>query len=131
MPVFTFEHIHIVSADPTNAAKWYEAAFGAKIISVPKFPDGRDRAEVRLEGFRILIRSPRTESLPSEDSPMSRRGIEHFGIRVDNMDAAVAHLKSKGVPLLDGPKLSLPSGYTVAFVMAPDNVLIELLQYDS
>ena len=130
MPAFTFEHIHLVSADATKAAQWYEATFGAKIISVPKFPDGRDRAEVRLGGFRILIRSPRDESQSGEDSPMSRRGIEHFGIRVDNMDAAVAHLKSKGVPLMDGPRLSLPSGYTVAFVRAPDNVLIELLQYD-
>jgi lactoylglutathione lyase len=131
MPTFTFEHIHLVSIDPTKAAKWYEAVFGAKIIPVPKFADGRDRAEVRLGGLRLLIRSPRSESLPSEDSPMSRGGLEHFGIRVDNMDAAVAHLTSKGVTLLEGPKLSLPSGYTVAFVMAPDNVLIELLQYDS
>ncbi len=131
MPAFTFEHIHLVSADPTKAAKWYEAVFGAKIIPGPKFPDGRDRAEVRLGGLRLLIRSPRGKSLPGEDSPMSRRGIEHFGIRVDNMGAAVAHLQSKGVTLLEEPKLSLPSGYTVAFVMAPDNVLIELLQYDS
>jgi hypothetical protein len=47
------------------------------------------------------------------------------------MEAAVAHLKSRGVNLIDGPKVSQPSGYIVAFVMAPDNVLIELGQYDS
>jgi hypothetical protein len=47
------------------------------------------------------------------------------------MDAAVAHLNSKGVKLVEGPKFSLPSRYTVAFVMAPDNVLIDLGQYDS
>jgi catechol 2,3-dioxygenase-like lactoylglutathione lyase family enzyme len=131
MPAFTFEHIHLVSADATKAAKWYENVFGAKIIPVSKFPNGRDRAEVSLGGFRIQIRSPRGESQSGEDSPMSRRGIEHLGIRVDNMDAAVERLKSKGVALVEKPRISLPSGCTVAFLMAPDNVMIELLQFES
>jgi lactoylglutathione lyase len=131
MPTFSIDHVHLVSADATKTAKWYETVFGATIIPVPKFPDGRDRAEVSLGEVRLLIRSPRGESQSGEDSPMTRRGLEHFGIRVDNMDAAVAHLNSKGVKLVEGPKFSLPSRYTVAFVMAPDNVLIELAQYDS
>jgi len=131
MPTFTIDHVHLVSADATKAAKWYETVFGAKIIPVPKFPDGRDRAEVSLGGVRLLIRSPRGDSQAAEDVPTKRRGLEHFGIRVDNMEAAVAHLKAKGVNLIEGPKVSQPSGYIVAFVVAPDNVLIELAQYDS
>jgi lactoylglutathione lyase len=131
MPKFTVDHVHLVSADATKAAKWYERVFCAEIIPVPKFPDGRDRAEVSLGGIRILIRSPRGESQSNQDSPMTRHGLEHFGIRVDNMDAAIAQLKAKGVKLVEGPKLSQPSGYRIAFVMAPDNVLIELAQYDS
>jgi lactoylglutathione lyase len=131
MTKFTIDHIHLVSADATKAAKWYQAAFGAKIIKVPKFPDGRDRAEVSLGGFRVLIRSPRGESQSEEDIPMTRRGLEHFGIRVDDIDAVVSQLKDKGVKLVEETKLSQPSGYKIAFVMGPDNVLIELAQYDS
>ena len=131
MPSFTIDHIHLVSGDATAAAKWYSEVFGAKIIPTAKFPDGRDRAEVDMGGVRLLIRSPRDDKQTGKDSPKSRRGLEHFGLKVDNMEAAVAHIKSKGVEVFDGPKVSMPSGLTVAFVTAPDNVLIELAQYPS
>ena len=44
------------------------------------------------------------------------------------MNAAVAYIKSKGIKFLEEPRISLPSGNTVAFLMAPDNVMIELVK---
>ncbi len=61
-------------------------------------------------------------------TPKKRRGLEHFGLSVDDMNAAVAYIKSKGIKFLEEPRISLPSGNTVAFLMAPDNVMIELVQ---
>ncbi len=128
MPQFSYDHIHLVSADPNKAAKWYEQAFGAKIKETGKYPDGGDRVELSLSGTRLLIRSPRGATQSAEDSPHSRRGLEHFGLKVDDMRAAVAAIKSKGIKFQEEPRISLPSGNTVAFLMGPDNVLIELVQ---
>ena len=128
MPQFSYDHVHLVSVDPRKAATWYERAFGAKIKEVGKYPDGGDRVELSLAGTRILIRSPRGASQSAEDSPHGRRGLEHFGLKVDDMNAAVAAIKAKGIKFLEEPRISLPSGNTVAFLMGPDNVMIELVQ---
>ncbi len=128
MPKFSYDHVHLVSADPVKAADWYKKAFDAKVIDIGKYPDGGDRVELTLEGTRILIRSPRDAKQAVADVPKSRRGLEHFGLKVDNMKAAVAYIKGKGIPFLEEPRISLPSGHTVAFLMAPDNVMIELVE---
>jgi len=128
MPHFSYDHVHLVSADPAKAAEWYKKAFDAKTIAVGKYPDGGDRVELTIEGSRILIRSPRDAKQSKNDIPKNRRGIEHFGLKVDDMKAAVAYIKGKGIPFLEEPRLSLPSGHTVAFLMAPDNVMIELVE---
>ena len=128
MAKFSYDHVHLVSADPKKAAAWYEKAFDAKIKEVGKYPDGGDRVELSLAGTRLLIRSPRGAGQSADDSPHGRRGLEHFGLLVDDMKSAVAAIKSKGIKFLEEPRISLPSGNTVAFLMGPDNVMIELVQ---
>ena len=54
-------------------------------------------------------------------------GLEHFGLTVDNIDAAVAELKGKGVAFTMEPKTIRP-GVRIAFLTAPQNVSIELIQ---
>jgi catechol 2,3-dioxygenase-like lactoylglutathione lyase family enzyme len=54
-------------------------------------------------------------------------GLDHFGLTVENIDAAVAELKAKGVPFTVEPKTIRP-GVRIAFLTAPQNVSIELLQ---
>lgn len=127
MPHFSYDHIHLVSANPIEAGKWYQKAFDAKLLNTGKYPDGGDRVELTIEGTRLLIRSQRDTKQSTEDAPKSRRGLEHFGLKVDDMNAAVASIKSRGIKFLEEPRLSLPSGHTVAFLMAPDNVMIELV----
>jgi len=127
MPQYNYHHIHLVSADPTKAAEFYQRAFGAKSVSVGKFPDGGARIELDLGGTRLLLRPPRNASQTAQDSPRQRQGLEHFGLTTDNIDAAVADLKAKGVKFQD-ELTTLPSGVKMAFVLAPDNVSIELMQ---
>ena len=54
-------------------------------------------------------------------------GLDHFGLRVDDMDAAVAELKRRGAHFSVEPRTIRP-GVRIAFVQAPDNVRIELLE---
>jgi len=54
-------------------------------------------------------------------------GLDHFGLTVADIDAAVAELKSKGVPFTMEPKTIRP-GVRIAFLTAPQDVSIELIQ---
>jgi catechol 2,3-dioxygenase-like lactoylglutathione lyase family enzyme len=54
------------------------------------------------------------------------QGLDHFGLRVNNIDAVVADLKAKGVHFTMEPTTVRP-GVRVAFLRAPEGVSIELL----
>ena len=56
-----------------------------------------------------------------------KQGLDHFGLRVDDMDEAVAELKRRGAQFTLEPRTIRP-GVRIAFVQAPDNVRIELLE---
>ena len=128
MPRYIYDHVHLVSPDPLSAATFYELAFDAKRVAAGQYPDGGTRVELDIEGTRLLIRSPRGVHQSAEDNPDKRHGMEHFGLRTDDIEAAVADLKVKGVKFIEEVRVSLPTGSKIAFIMAPDNVKIELLQ---
>jgi len=54
-------------------------------------------------------------------------GVEHIGLAVDDLDAALADLAAKGVTLLSGPTQARP-GVRIAFIEAPDAVRVELIE---
>jgi methylmalonyl-CoA/ethylmalonyl-CoA epimerase len=72
-----------------------------------------------------------------EDSPVARflqkrgEGIHHICFEVDNIDAALARLKSRGVQLIDEKPYIGTGGKKIAFIhpKAAHGVLIELYQY--
>jgi lactoylglutathione lyase len=127
MPEYRYDHVHLVSADPLKAAEFYETAFGARRVSVGKFPDGGARVELNLGGVRLLLRPPRNSSQTAQDNPRQRQGLEHFGLTTPNIEVAVADLKAKGIKFQD-ELATLPTGVKMAFIIAPDNVSIELMQ---
>jgi catechol 2,3-dioxygenase-like lactoylglutathione lyase family enzyme len=54
-------------------------------------------------------------------------GIHHLAMMVDNLDEAYVELKEKGAKFLLPPKVT-SSTSRIAFVVAPENVLIELIE---
>jgi catechol 2,3-dioxygenase-like lactoylglutathione lyase family enzyme len=125
MTRFTWEHIHLRSPDPAATAQWYHDKLGAEIIRTPQ-PDGSTRYDLDLTGQKIFI--AKADPASTGASPQTPyMGLDHFGLRVENIDAAVEELKSKGVPFTVEPKTIRP-GVRIAFLTAPQNVSIELLQ---
>ena len=61
-----------------------------------------------------------------------RGGIQHIALRVDNLEAALADLKEKGVRLIDETPRIGAGGAKIAFVhpKASHGVLLELCQRD-
>jgi lactoylglutathione lyase len=125
MTKYTWEHIHLRSPDPGATAEWYQDKLGAEVIRTP-LPDGSTRFDLDLTGQKIFI--AKADPAATGASPQTPyMGLEHIGLTVENIDAAVAELKGKGVPFTMEPKTIRP-GVRIAFLTAPQNVSIELIQ---
>ena len=126
MPVYSYDHIHLRSRDPMATAQYYRKMFDAKIIESIQ-SDGQKRIDLDLSGLTIFI----ARVLPEADVPPGpaepHLGLDHFGLRVDDLDQAVADLKRRGAEFAVAPRTIRP-GVRIAFLRAPDDVRIELLE---
>ena len=122
-----FDHLHLVVPDPEKVADFFVKAFGAEKVSVDKLSDGRIRAELNITGGRIIINTPQPNDTRVPDSPRRRYGTEHFGMKVDDLVGALQRCRAAGAELVQNVTQIRP-GTRIAFFMAPDNVLVELLE---
>jgi catechol 2,3-dioxygenase-like lactoylglutathione lyase family enzyme len=124
LSAFSFDHIHLRSPDAEAAAKFYVECFGA--IITDRVRNGAAlRVVMDLVGVTLFIEEvPATT--PAAPVP-PHQGIEHIGLKVTDMDAAVAALKASGVRFTAEPSSPRP-GLRIAFLAAPDGVTVEILQ---
>jgi len=127
---YEFDHVHIKSAEPGATADWYVKAFDFKIVSdaVRIWGDRFIRCET-TDGAIINISGARTNEKMGEGDGGAHWGIEHFGIKVDDIDYEIERLTGLGAKLLEGP-VDVPGvGLRIAFIKAPADVRIEIMQY--
>lgn len=128
MPKYTYDHIHLRTKQPEDMASWFEKMFDAQVIHSVQ-SDGFVRTDLDIDGLMVFI-APVPADEAMESSPRDPHlGLDHFGFRVDNLEETVAELKSRGAEMAREPRTIRP-GVHVAFVRAPDDVRIELLQRD-
>jgi catechol 2,3-dioxygenase-like lactoylglutathione lyase family enzyme len=125
-PVYRYDHMHVRSRDAKKTAEYYRDMFDAEIVESIQ-SDGKPRTDLDLNGLTIFIAvvPPEATTPPAPTEPYV--GLDHFGLRVENMDEAVAELKRRGATFTMEPRTIRP-GVRIAFVQAPDNVRIELLE---
>jgi catechol 2,3-dioxygenase-like lactoylglutathione lyase family enzyme len=122
---FNWEHIHLRSPDPQATADWYADKLGAEILKSAQ-PDGSTRIDLNLAGQKIFIaRAAPGKAAAAPASPYL--GLDHFGLTVPDIRQAVAALKAKGVTFTMDVTTARP-GVQIAFLTAPENVSIELIQ---
>jgi catechol 2,3-dioxygenase-like lactoylglutathione lyase family enzyme len=127
---YKFDHVHLKAPDPGKTADWYIRAFDFKIISDAVRPWG-DRF-IRCEtpdGTVVNISSARNNEKMGNGDASAHWGLEHIGVSVDDVQAEIDRLSSLGAKLMEGP-VDVPNGPLIAFVQAPDDVRIELLQWE-
>jgi catechol 2,3-dioxygenase-like lactoylglutathione lyase family enzyme len=107
-------------------AQYYQRMFDAKIIESIQ-SDGKPRIDLDINGLTVfLAHVPAEADIPA--APVDPHlGLDHFGLRVDNIDAAYTELTQRGAAFTVPPRTIRP-GVRIAFVQAPDNVRIELLE---
>jgi catechol 2,3-dioxygenase-like lactoylglutathione lyase family enzyme len=124
MSSFRFDHIHLRSPDPEAAAAVWADAFGARITG--RVQAGANlRVVLDLAGVPLFLEQvpPGTHAPPAPPF----LGIEHVGLTVDDLDAAMAALEAKGIARISGPSQPRP-GVRIAFFAAPDGVQVELIE---
>jgi lactoylglutathione lyase len=119
MPTYTFDHVHLASPDPVKTAEFYEKTFGAKKI-VEDMPGGMKKVTVYIGNTKILVAGKR-------EGEAEKPSLDHFGIRTDNLEKAVAELKARGVVFTMEMRQIRPD-FKISFLRTPDGVSIELQQ---
>lgn len=126
MPVYSYDHIHLRTRDPRGTAEYYQRMFDAHIVESVQ-SDGKGRIDLDINGLMVFL-APVAADADIQESPADPHlGLDHFGLRVDDIDAAYAELQQRGAVFMLAPKTIRP-GVRIAFVQAPDNVRIELLE---
>ncbi len=132
MAKYAYYHTHITSPEPEKLVDFFTRVMGAKLVR-EYVREGRGEGQekgwdIDLGGLYVRI-SPSTGADPTfkEEYAMARGryryGIHHISLAVDNMEKAGAELNANGAEYVVPRKCSSP-----AFVIAPGNVLIELVE---
>ena len=121
---YACDHIHLRSRDAVAAAGFYVAAFGAREVKRVG-ADPVERVVLDLGGLAVFIEQAPDTVHPAAATPCL--GLEHLGLRVADIDAAMADLEARGVPVRTPITVRAP-GLRIAFVEGPDGALIELLE---
>jgi lactoylglutathione lyase len=125
MTKFIWEHIHLRSPDPEATATWYKDKLGAEVVKSPQ-ADGSSRIDINLSGQKVFIaKAMPGKAAAAPSSPYL--GLDHFGLTVPDIQQAVKELKAKGVAFTMDVTEARP-GVRIAFLKAPENVSIELIQ---
>ena len=128
----TLDHIGIAVKDVGEALAFYRDALGLEIEAPEEVTSQRVRAHFIPVGESAIELLEAT----AEDSPIAKYiakrgpGIHHLTLRVDDIRAALARLKEKGVRLIDETPRPGAHGSLVAFIHpgSTHGVLVELKQ---
>ncbi|OGA32834.1 MAG: hypothetical protein A3G80_09650 [Betaproteobacteria bacterium RIFCSPLOWO2_12_FULL_62_13b] len=122
------DHVHFKCRNYESTVQFFKDNFGA--IEEGRVDSNGMMIVTLIVGDSSYKLSPKKpgETVDPATSP-ARYGVYHIGLRVDDLAAEVAKMKSRGVQFTQdlvqvNPKLK------AAFIEGPDGISIELLQRD-
>lgn len=126
------DHIGIAVKNLEESLKFYEAALGLKAVGTEVVAEQKVRVAFLPTGDSEIELLEAT----SEDSPIAKfiekngEGVQHIAYRVENVEAAIAEMKGKGVRMIDEKPRYGAGGAQIAFChpKSTGGVLIELCQ---
>jgi methylmalonyl-CoA/ethylmalonyl-CoA epimerase len=132
MDVTRIDQIGIAVEDLDVTLDLYARAFGIRPVSREHVErDGIEEAMLEIGGVHLqLVQSARTDSPIQRFIERRGAGLHHLGIAVRDLDAALDHLRSEGVELIDEQPRIGGGGHRIAFVhpRSTGGVLIELIE---
>jgi len=131
MKPIKINHVAIVVQNIDAALSFWEQTFGLELDHVEEVPSQKSKvAFLPLGESEIELVQPTTSDSGLANFLEKRgEGMHHICIEVEDIDAALVELKSKGVRLINEVPEELP-GRKMAFIhpKAANGVLVELYQ---
>lgn len=121
------DHIELVTADPERAERFYTGVLGFRVRSRDTVPGGLKLVYLDLGGTTVELLTYAEPQAPAPEG--ARLGYRMMALEVEDMDGALAALKSRGIEPSWGP-VRRPT-YARAEIRDPDGNAIELRQWIS
>ena len=113
-------HVHLYASDIDATIRFYCELFGGEVVF-----------DQELAGARNVFVRVGTGRLHLYDQPPrspGRGSIHHFGIQTDDIEALVARLRERDIPLKK--EVTELGAWRYVMVPAPDDVLVEVFEVD-
>jgi methylmalonyl-CoA epimerase len=128
------DHIAIVVRDIEQALLFYRDTLGIIPSAIKDVPTEQVRIAFLpmggAEGSQIeLVQPTTTDSGVARYLEKHGEGLHHICLEVDNIDAALADLQARGVPVLDtAPRIAAEGRAIFIHPRAANGVLVELVE---
>ncbi len=120
-----FDHVHVLSKDPHAAARWYVDILGGTIDKSAEV-HGAPQVYISFGAAMVIVRGQRPGEHAGDKAGLEW-GVDHFGVLVKGeFDGFCAGLREKGVRFTVEPTQANPTT-RIAFIQAPDGVVVELV----
>lgn len=124
MKVRKLLHTRMRVDDLERTIAFYRDVLGLEVVERHESPRGSRLAFLKAPGSEELIE---VCSYPASGPVRMQEDLVHLAFEVDDLDAAIADLTRKGVPITDGPTTT-SSGTRFAFIDAPEKYEVELIE---
>ena len=117
-------HVAIIVSDYKKSRKLYVETLGFQIIRENYRPSRGDyKLDLKLEGCELELFS--ASGNPPRPSYPEACGLRHLAFRVDDVDAAIAELREKGIET-EPVRVDEFTGKRMTFFQDPDGLPLEL-----
>lgn len=131
----TLDHIAVAIANVPEAIAFYRDALGLEIQPPEEVTSHRVRVRFLPVGDAAveLLEATASDSSVAKFIERQGPGLHHIAFRVDDIEAALAAMKARGVRLIDAQPRPGAHGTLVAFIhpASAHGVLVELVQHVS
>jgi len=136
MTITKVDHIGIAVTNLSETIKFYEETLGIKCHGTETV----DEQKVKVAFFPVGDTEMEFLESTADNGPIAkfieankgRGGIQHIALRVPDITAAIAHLKEKGVQMIDNEPRYGAGGAKIAFChpKSTGGILLELCERD-
>lgn len=132
MKVLKIDHVGVAVKNLEAARKFYEDVLGLAVTDIEEVKEQRVRVAFIPTGDSEieLLESTDPEGPVAKFIESRGEGMQHIALRVDNIEAALAGLKDKGIRLIDEVPRYGAGGARIAFIhpKATLGTLVELCE---
>ncbi len=124
---YSLDHIHVRCSDADASIAYFKKMFDAEEVGKWE-AKGMPITNLEMAGQRFSF-SPKREEVDIVAKPHEPGwGVYQIGLKVDDLDAALAQLKARGAEISKEP-FTPKDGLRIFFVNGPDGLEIEVMEY--